>query len=280
MILNISPDHLDRYDDFSAYVAAKISILARQNRDDVAVLNADDPGLTACLNDLPGAGKRVFFGQDRDDGRPGAWVRDEVIIVRGLKPESSGRFVIASPDLNRGVNRYNCAAAVAVAMAAGCRAEAIRRGLATFTSLAHRLESVAVVEGVRYIDDSKATNIGAVRAALDELDTPVVLIAGGREKGGDYDLLAGAVKARVRAMLVIGEASAAMVERFAGLTRVEPCADMAAAVRRARELARPGDTVLLSPACASFDMFAGYSERGEVFRGEVLALDTGKEVLE
>jgi len=279
VILNITPDHLDRYEDFASYAASKFSLFANQKRDDFAILNSDDPEITARLDDLPGQGQRIFFGRDRDDGRPGAWVRKEGVLVRGLDPQRDEVMIpIDNHHLASGVNRYNCAAAVAVAMAAGCRNQAIRRAVSSFLPLSHRLTPVATIDGVLYLDDSKATNIGAVKAALDEMRTPVVLIAGGREKGADYDILAGPVKERVKAMLVIGEARETMTSMFRELTRVEPCEDMTAAVRRARELARPGDTVLLSPACASFDMFAGYSQRGEAFREAVLALDTEKEV--
>ena len=151
------------------------------------------------------------------------------------------------------------------ALAAGCGPEAAA-GFAAFTPLPHRLETVAEINGVRYVDDSKATNIGATAAALAAVPGPVVLIAGGREKGADYAPLLPLVRERVRAVLVIGEARENMARAFAGASAVEACADMDEAVARARGLARPGDTVLLSPACAGFDMFPGYARRGEVFR--------------
>jgi len=127
------------------------------------------------------------------------------------------------------------------------------------------------------VDDSKATNIGSVLAALEEMAGPVILIAGGREKGADYGLLVPQVRGKVKAIFAIGEARESLAAAFGDVTRVEPCDDMAAAVCRAHELARPGDTVLLSPACASFDMFTSYAHRGEVFRQAVLALEIKKE---
>ena len=280
VLLNITPDHLDRYQDFAAYCESKFSLFRNQGTDDLAILNNDDLEISSHLDDLPGRGKRVFFGRDEGGDLPGVWVSPEGLRLRDMGPGMEDMILpLDNPILAVGINRINSAAAVAAAIGAGCPLAAIRRGMATFKSLEHRMAKVARINGVDYLDDSKATNIGAVAAALAELAGPVILIAGGREKGSSYEALVGVVKEKVRALLVIGEAREAMVKGFSAYTRVEPCEDMAAAVRRAEELAQTGDTVLLSPACASFDMFAGYAERGNVFRDAVLALRNKKEVI-
>ena len=272
VLLNITPDHLDRYRGFEEYAAAKLAMFAQQGPDDIAVLNLDDPRAHAA----PGAGRRFWFGRDRGGDEPGVFVRGDGLVVRGMGGEEERLLPVDNPALAGGVNMLNAAAAMCAALAAGCGPEAAA-GFAAFTPLPHRLETVAEINGVRYVDDSKATNIGATAAALAAVPGPVVLIAGGREKGADYAPLLPLVRERVRAVLVIGEARENMARAFAGASAVEACADMDEAVARARGLARPGDTVLLSPACASFDMFPGYARRGEVFRRAVLAGDRKEE---
>ena len=164
------------------------------------------------------------------------------------------------------------AAAIIAARLFDCPEAAIRKAIAEFKPLGHRLEKIAEIDGVLYLDDSKATNIGAVAAALAGMDRPVVLIAGGRDKGGDYRLLNEVVIAKVKGLVLVGEARDMMAAAFAGLTRVEMADDLPAAVRLSATMADSGDVVLLSPACASFDMFDSYDHRGQVFKDAVLAL--------
>jgi UDP-N-acetylmuramoylalanine--D-glutamate ligase len=152
----------------------------------------------------------------------------------------------------------------------------VEKGLAGFRLLEHRLTRVATINEVVYIDDSKATNIGALQSALAGMGRPVHLIAGGRDKGGDYRLIAEDIRAKVKNLIVIGEAADKMAAAYADLVPVHRAQGMAAAVDMAASLARPGEVVLLSPACASFDMFSGYAERGRVFQKAVLALTTGE----
>jgi len=166
----------------------------------------------------------------------------------------------------------NAMVAVLAARIMGCPSDGIIKGLACFSPLPHRLTLVAETNKVRYYDDSKATNVGAVYAALKSIPGPIVLIAGGRDKGGDYNILAPAMSGRVKAMLLLGEAKEKMAATLGHLCPFELVRDMNEAVQRAANLAKSGDTVLLSPACASFDMFTGYAHRGEVFREAVLAL--------
>jgi UDP-N-acetylmuramoylalanine--D-glutamate ligase len=153
-----------------------------------------------------------------------------------------------------------------------CPQQDVVNGLASFRPLEHRMTPVAEIHGVKYIDDSKATNVGAVYSALESTRQPVILIAGGRDKGGDYSILAEPVHKKVKHLLLIGEASNQMMRAFLAFTNVETLDSLQEAVTRAAELAESGDTVLLSPACASFDMFASYAERGEIFRQAVLNL--------
>ena len=154
----------------------------------------------------------------------------------------------------------------------GCQHQDIQKGLASFKPLEHRMTLVAAIGGVNYIDDSKATNVGAVYSALESIQQPIILIAGGRDKGGDYSILAEQVRQKVKHMLLIGEAKDTMARAFLAFTNVEILETLQEAVLRAASFAVPGDTVLLSPACASFDMFSSYAERGNVFRKSVLGL--------
>ncbi len=268
VLLNITPDHLDRYADFDAYAVSKFGLFRSQQAGDAAVLNVDDPEIMGRESLWPAS--RCFFFGHALGGRPGAAVEGSEVVVSGLG--ATERYDLAATALAVSPNRENAAAAILAARLEGCPAEAIRQGLAAFAPLAHRLALVAEIDGVGYYDDSKATNIGAVLSALAAMASPVTLIAGGRDKGGDYRLLASAVTARVKNLLLIGEASAKMAAALGDLTRVEQLASLEAAVARAHALALPGEVVLLSPACASFDMFTSYVHRGEVFRKAVREL--------
>jgi UDP-N-acetylmuramoylalanine--D-glutamate ligase len=181
-------------------------------------------------------------------------------------------YDLSGTALNTGPNVQNAAAAILAARLMGCLQSDIQNALATFKPLAHRMTHVAVIGGISYIDDSKATNVGAVYSALAGMKQPVILIAGGRDKGGDYSILSSLVQKKVKYMLLIGEARDKMSRAFLAFTNVELCESLQEAVARANTLAVPGDAVLLSPACASFDMFSSYAERGDIFQKTVLAL--------
>ena len=276
LLLNISPDHLERYSSFAAYVESKFTVFAAQGPDDYAVLNADDAEIMKRRNLWP-AGPKYFFGRLLAD-LAGASIHGETIRLQNSSsaslPDSMHGEVYDLHDtaLNKPPNLENAAAAILGARLMGCRQQDIQKGLAAFRPLAHRMTVVAEFAGVRYIDDSKATNVGAVHSALEAVQQPVILIAGGRDKGGDYSVLVDAVRRKVKYMLLIGEAQDTMARAFMAFTEVERCHTLQEAVARAAVLAAPGDTVLLSPACASFDMFSGYAERGDVFRKSVLGL--------
>lgn len=273
VLLNISPDHLDRYIDYDHYAASKFSLFRAQQRIDAVVLNTDDPEISSRLAGQHFAGRRFFFGSSWRAGANGAMIMGQELIIKGVDAGlGEERYSLMASNLGLEPNIHNAAAAVIAARLLGCPAEAVRRALAGFKPLGHRVEEIAEIDGVLYLDDSKATNIGAVAAALAGMNRPVVLIAGGRDKGGDYRLLLGIVKEKVKAMVLIGEARELMAATFSGVTRVELASDLAAAVGLAGTIAVRGDVVLLSPACASFDMFSSYSHRGQVFKEAVLAL--------
>jgi len=275
LLLNISPDHLDRYPDYESYAKAKFAVFAAQESGAAAVLNADNLELTCRLDRYPIPARTFFFGSSPIDR--GARITGSVITVTGITGEPEV-YDLSDSSLGQEPNVHNGAAAILGARLLDCPAAAVRLALTRFRPLNHRLALVTEVDGVQYFDDSKATNIGAVAAALDGMRRSVILIGGGRDKGGDYGFLHQAVRDKVKAMVLIGEAREKMAASFAGLTRVELADSLEAAVRAARRLASPGDAVLLAPACASFDMFSGYAERGRVFRRAVGELTSEMEV--
>ncbi len=275
VLLNISADHLDRYPDMAAYVASKARIFANQQADDTAIFNADDPRIADLVSRLT-ARPMPFYTADDPDRVPAdaaAIVLDDRIV---LYPHSGRKLVVElSQNALMGVhNRQNMAAAALAALAAGAAPEAVRTALGRFEPLEHRLETVATVRGVHFVNDSKATNVDAVARALECFSCPVVLIMGGRNKGYDFRSLQDHLRRRVKKLIVIGEAAD---EILAALGHLPPegsarAKDMQEAVRKAFETAVAGETVLLSPACASFDMFGNYAERGKEFRRQVEAL--------
>jgi UDP-N-acetylmuramoylalanine--D-glutamate ligase len=283
VLLNITPDHLDRYASYDAYIKAKMSLFKNQQPGDVAVLNGDDPVIAAWLDkgtdrnsSWPLRGEIRQYSSCRRDGIA-AYLSGTTVRIGGAEEEGKPGMVVeeyalAGTPLAQAPNSENAMAAVLAARAMGCSPAAIRKSLAGFAPLPHRLTLVAEIEGVAYYDDSKATNVGAVYSALSGMPQPVVLIAGGRDKGGGYEMLLPLVKKKVRGMVLIGEAREAMAEAFAGTTRILFAREMNEAVRLAATMAEKGDAVLLSPACASFDMFRSYSHRGDVFAQAVSRL--------
>lgn len=272
ILLNISPDHLDRYGDYDHYCASKFSLFSAQTRLDAAVLNADDHEISQRLAAQNFAGRRFFFGCNCPEAENYARINGQEVIVKAGPGAKEERYSLETSALGREPNIHNAAAAIIAARLLDCPVDGIRKAIAEFKPLGHRLEKVAEIGGVLYLDDSKATNIGAVAAALAGINRPVVLIAGGRDKGGDYGLLAGIVKEKVKGLILIGEARDKMAEVFTKFTRVALAADLPEAVRLAEAMAVRGDVVLLSPACSSFDMFTGYGQRGQVFKDAVRAL--------
>jgi UDP-N-acetylmuramoylalanine--D-glutamate ligase len=276
VLLNITADHLDRYRDMDAYVAAKARIFAAQTANDNAVVNLDDDLAVAVSNDVPG--RRLGFSVTRALTE-GAWLGADAgdgLMVR-LPDGPAERYPAVLPGLVGRHNQANALAALLAGRLAGATAAEARSALLAFRPLAHRMELVAETGGVAYYDDSKGTNVGAVVASLDGFPRPVVLIAGGRDKGGDYAPLAAVLQRFGRAAILIGEAADKMQAAFVGVLPVERAATMDDAVEVARRLAQPGDAVVLSPACSSFDMFRDYSHRAEVFRAAVARIASGEQ---
>ncbi len=249
VLLNLSSDHLDRHGSMEAYGAAKAKIFANQTPEDWAVINADDPQTLALAR--AGRARKVFFSADTP-----------------LVPLSSirliGRHLVA-----------DVMAAATVAQLAGVPTDAMVRAVESFTGLEHALEPVAVVDGVSFVNDSKATNVEAAQRAIESFETGLVVIMGGRFKSGDFSLLRDPLRSRDAKVVAIGEATSMIERALDGAVPVEAVATLEAAVRRAYELARAqgsGGVVLLAPACASFDMFRDYAERGRAFKKEVLRL--------
>ena len=246
VLLNLSSDHLDRHGSMAAYAAAKAKIFANQTPDDWAVINADDPQTLELAR--AGRAKRVLFS-----------------IEKSVVPLSSiqliGRHLIA-----------DVMAAATVAQIAGVPHEAMVRAVESFTGLEHALESVAVVDGIRFVNDSKATNVDAAKHAIEAFDGMVVAIMGGRWKSGDFADLREPLRARRGIVIGIGEAAPAIRDALQDAVPVHMAESLEDAVRRAFGLAAPNAVVLLAPACASFDMFRDYAERGERFKREVLKL--------
>ena len=266
-VLNISPDHMDRYAGLDEYAAAKRRILAHAG---TAVLNREDTTVMAMAAD---AGQVVTFGLDQPPAETdyGLLSRDgETWLARGDTP-----LLAASELLIPGRhNLANALAALATGEAAGFPLEPMLRVLRTFPGLPHRSQWVACIGGVDFYNDSKATNPGASLAAIEGLGRPLVLIAGGDGKDADFSVLAPAVRKHVRAVVLIGRDAGKLAEALDGCAELHRSESMGAAVRQAARLAQAGDAVLLSPACASFDMFEGYEHRGRDFVAAVRELET------
>ncbi len=267
VLTNVTPDHLDRYASFSDYAEAKARLFSRQTAADFAVLNADD----AFSRELATPARRILFSRR---GRPArgaphgeaVWLEAGALVseVGGTRHEVLSADRLALPGAH---NLENALAAVAAAEALGTPAAAILGALTRFSGLPHRTELVAEAGGIRWVDDSKGTNVDATARSLEGFaDGSVILILGGRDKHGDFAALSPLVARRARAVLTIGEAAETIETalRDAGAP-IERCGAMPAAVERAAALARPGDTVLLSPACASFDQYPNFEERGRHF---------------
>jgi len=273
VLLNLAPDHLDRYATLQDYYAAKARIFAYQTPEDFAVLNADDP---LVLEHAQGIRSRVhLFSRTRTVG-DGTFLRgDRLIVRRGGQTEP---ICEASAIRVQGAhNLEDALAACAAAGALGIAREPMAEALRAFGGRAHCMETVAEIDGVRYVNDAKATNVFAVRRALEASDDPVILIIGGRDKREDFSPLAPLLQGRARAVIAIGEARAKILEAIGGCCPAETAEGMADAVARAARRAVRGDMVLLSPGCTSFDMFRNAEERGEVFRRAVHELQSGRE---
>jgi UDP-N-acetylmuramoylalanine--D-glutamate ligase len=270
VILNVTPDHLDRYNhDASLYAAAKARIFARQGPGDVLIYNRDDAVTRDLVARAPAGVEKLSFGAIR--GGDGAFIDNGRVM---LQRAGTTAELIATDEITiRGM--HNLANAMAAALAgwvSGIRPASIRSTLRNFRGVEHRLEPVRTVGGVHYVNDSKATNVDSVWYALQSFSSPIVLLLGGRDKGNDYAPLVELVRRGVRAIISIGESAPTVEAAFAGVVPVTRASTMAEAVQSAAACAQAGDVVLLSPACASFDWFENYEHRGRVFKDAVAAL--------
>jgi UDP-N-acetylmuramoylalanine--D-glutamate ligase len=252
LLLNLEEDHLDRHGSFEAYREAKLRLFANQTGEQV--------GVAPARFRLPGEGRRVTFGEPGSD----LWLRDGVLGFGELE-------LIAAAEIRlRGShNLENAMGAAAAALSSGVEAEAVRRGLRTFPGVPHRLEEVGTVGGVLYVNDSKATNVASELRGIEAFDGGVHAILGGSLKGGGFEGLRPAVASRCRACYLIGEAAERLERDLAGAAPLRRCGDLETAVRAASAAAAAGEVVLLSPACASYDQFRDYEQRGERFRALV-----------
>lgn len=265
-LLNLSEDHLDRYDSYQAYIDAKLRIFENQGPADYAVVNRDDLLVWQAAQGLKA---RLFPFSRKQTLDEGISCLGSEIVYRHQGQEL--RFPIASFKLQGVHNLENIMAALACGLLLGCDQAKSQALLERFEALHHRMEFVREVGGVRYYEDSKATNVGSVAPALESFDN-ITLIAGGKDKGGSYEPLATLVKERVRHLLLIGEAAERMEQELGGLTATRRAESLEQAVRMAAELTQPGGVVLLSPACSSFDMFRDYEERAQRFIAAVKEL--------
>jgi UDP-N-acetylmuramoylalanine--D-glutamate ligase len=269
VLLNITPDHLDRYASMEDYAAAKARIFVNQTPEDLAVLNADDARV-AQMNVLTKA-HTVYFSRERQ--------LDEGICMRGdeVVSRSGGReqALISREEIGlRGAhNLENVMAALAVGLACGASPGSMRATIRNFKGVEHRLEFVAEIGGVNFYNDSKATNVDAAIKSLEAFPSGVIVILGGKDKGSDYAPLAPLIRGRCEHVILIGAAADKIAAALENTRPLHRAATMPEAVRLGRELSRGGDTVLLAPACASFDMFDNYEHRGRVFKEAVKRLE-------
>ena len=268
VILNITPDHLDRHKTFTNYVNAKARIFENQQPEDFVVLNADDP-TTAGLAGRSRA--QLFWFSRKKEVERGASVRGGNIYFRDDKGEREIMQLSEIP-LKGAHNLENVLAGVSIGMLVGCQPSQIREAVRNFKAVEHRLEFVAQVAGVDYYNDSKATNVDATIKALESFPANIHLILGGKDKGSDYSVLNDLLRARVKRVYTIGAAAAKIEAQIAGATEIVASQTLDTAVRQASESAAAGDVVLLAPACASFDQFRSYEHRGQVFKEAVQAL--------
>jgi UDP-N-acetylmuramoylalanine--D-glutamate ligase len=268
VFLNLTPDHLDRHHTFEEYGRAKARIFENQTEADSAVLNMDDPATTS----LAPAKPQVYWFSRRPRAVQGAFVRENGIIFRHDGEEEAVLSLQEIP-LPGAHNVENVLAAVAATRLAGAEPAAIAKGVRSFAGVEHRLEFVAEVGGVRYYNDSKATNVDATRKALDSFPGSILIVLGGKDKGSDYTVLQRPLREKAILALLIGAAAEKIEKQITGSVAIERAGTIERAVEIASHAARPGDVVLLAPACASFDQFQNFEHRGRVFKELVHQLE-------
>jgi UDP-N-acetylmuramoylalanine--D-glutamate ligase len=268
IVLNVTPNHMDRYESFTDYAAAKHRIFMNQGASDVAVLNADDPTVSSWAKGLRA---KVLSFSVKQELEQGVFLRGEDLVLRDGGEEQM-LFPIGEMKLKGLHNVENAAAALAAGIAAGAGVAAMREALKAFDPVEHRLEFVAEIDGVRFYNDSKATSVDATLKALAAFANDpgmVILVLGGRGKKAPYAPLATLVETKVRKLILLGEDADTIAAELGGLAALERASDMKDVVARSFKAAEKGDVVLLAPACASFDMFESFEHRGKVFKAEI-----------
>jgi UDP-N-acetylmuramoylalanine--D-glutamate ligase len=283
VLLNISRDHLDRYPDFDAYANSKMRLFENQQENDTAVLNGADAQVVSRTGHIK-CQKLIYPNPQSNEN--GAFLADSRITLKLnnakylnqkiQNPKSKVQNELSVDTAAAGFlgrhNLENACAAILAALAAGATVEGIQVALNQFQGSAHRLEYIETINEARYFNDSKATNVEAVVRALECFSQPVILIMGGRDKGDDFKALGDAVRKHAKKLIVMGEAAPVISSALAQIIPATPASSMQDAVQKANETAAPGEIVLLSPACASFDMYDNYAHRGDDFRKEVMKL--------
>jgi len=264
VILNITPDHLDRHGSFENYALAKERIFAAQHEDDAVVLNADNArAAQAAARSVA----KVYFFSLEHSVLQGAWVEEGFVVYRPGKDQPIEKIMpLSGIPLKGAHNVENVLAAVCAARLAGASAEQIRAAVESFQAVEHRLEYVATINGVEFYNDSKATNVDATLKAVASFSKGIHLILGGKDKNSDYSQLAQLLRERARAIYTIGSAAAKIESQLRGVVPILACETLENAVSAAGSAARPGEVVLLAPACSSFDQFENYEQRGKVFK--------------
>jgi UDP-N-acetylmuramoylalanine--D-glutamate ligase len=271
LLLNVSEDHLDRYPDMASYLSAKQRIFENQQASDFAVVNLDDPEVMRLAVDC--RAQQIGFSSSRLPAA-GMGLDGNRIVWRWQGQEH--RFNVEQLRLKGAHNLENVMAAMIPPLVEGCPAEVVWAAVCSFPGLEHRMCLVRELDGVAWYNDSKGTNVGSVIKSLAGLPAPVTLIAGGKDKGGEYQLLRPALDNKVNDLILMGEAAAKMEQALTGCCRIHRVDSLQQAVELARQLTRKHGSVLLSPGCSSFDMFRSFEERGELFTRAVLNLADGK----
>ena len=267
VILNVTPDHLDRHRTFAAYTAAKARIFENQQAEDYVVLNADD---ATCVELAGRAKAQICWFSRKKELENGAYVRDGRVLFRDRKGQLEVMLASEIP-LKGSHNVENTLAAICVGVLTGCKQELIRKAVQNFKAVEHRLEYVATIRGVEYYNDSKATNVDATIKALESFPANIHLILGGKDKDSDYTQLNNLLRERVKRVYTIGSAAEKIESQIKDAAAIDHAGTLEAALAHASAAANPGDVVLLAPACASFDQFQNYEHRGRTFKELVQA---------
>jgi UDP-N-acetylmuramoylalanine--D-glutamate ligase len=271
-VLNVSVDHLDWHPSFDAYVQAKTFPLERMGRQDVVLLNHDDPRVRQMREST---NARVVYFSEKTELSSGLYINGTQLVAHLDKTYTIDTTHFSLTTFH---SWQNVLCAVGIALILGVPTKRITRVLRTYHPLRHRQEVVAVINGIVFMDDSKATNLDAVRQLLGTIESGAILIMGGKDKGGDFSLLVPAMTGKIHHIIAIGQARQRIAQQLGGAVKTLTCETLSHAVQTAFHLAKPGDTVALSPGCSSFDQFRSYRHRGRVFRQLVLRLRADDEI--